>query len=172
MKLIEAEKAKDVIHEYFKSLMVNGASGTDVDRLAVGIGSCLKHDANLLKAIDELPSAEQDTATHDSIPAETGKNDGDGTSGDCISRQQSVDTLRKMQTYKLFAGDDMLLIDQAEAQTELMMLPSTQPEIIRCKDCIYQVESWSGIKCCEAHGDHIGKDYDYCSNARRKKNGH
>ena len=54
MKLIEAEKAKDVIHEYFKSLMVNGASGTDVDRLAVGIGSCLKHDANLLKAIDEL----------------------------------------------------------------------------------------------------------------------
>ena len=60
MKLIEAEKAKDVIHEYFKSLMVNGASGTDVDRLAVGIGSCLKHDANLLKAIDELPSAQSD----------------------------------------------------------------------------------------------------------------
>ena len=60
MKLIEAEKAKDVIHEYFKSLMVNGASGTDVDRLAVGIGSCLKHDANLLKAIDELPSAQPD----------------------------------------------------------------------------------------------------------------
>ena len=58
MKLIEAEKAKDVIHEYFKSLMVNGASGTDVDRLAVGIGSCLKHDANLLKAIDELPSVQ------------------------------------------------------------------------------------------------------------------
>ena len=56
MKRIEAEKAKDVIHEYFKSLMVNGSSGTDVDRLAVGIGSCLKHDANLLKAIDELPS--------------------------------------------------------------------------------------------------------------------
>ena len=55
MRLIEAEKAKDVIHEYFKSLMVNGASGMDVDRLAVGIGSCLKHDANLLKAIDELP---------------------------------------------------------------------------------------------------------------------
>ena len=127
MRLIEAEKAKDVIHEYFKSLMVNGASGTDVDRLAVGIGSCLKHDANLLKAIDELPSVEQDTITHDSIPAETGKNDGDKTSGGCISRTQAIDTLRKMQTYKLFTGDDLLLIDQAEAQTELMMLPSAQP---------------------------------------------
>ena len=68
------------------------------------------------------------TTNHDSIPAETGKNDGDRTSGDCISRQQSVDTLRKMQTYKLFAGDDMLLIDQAEAQTELMMLPPAKPE--------------------------------------------
>jgi hypothetical protein len=60
MRLVEAEKAKDVIHEYFKSLMVNGASGADVDRLAVGIGSCLKHDANLLKAIDELPSVQPD----------------------------------------------------------------------------------------------------------------
>ena len=50
--------------------------------------------------------------------------------------------------------------------------PTVQPDIIRCKDCIYQTESWSGIKYCEAHGDHIGKDYDYCSNARRKENGH
>lgn len=52
----------------------------------------------------------------------------------------------------------------------LNTLPSVQPDIIRCKDCIYQTKSWSGIKYCEAHGDHIGKDYDYCSNARRKEN--
>ena len=45
-----------------------------------------------------------------------------------ISRQQAVDALRKMQTYKLFSGDDMLLIDQAGAQTELMLLPPAQPE--------------------------------------------
>ena len=63
MKLIEAEKAKDVIHEYFKSLMAKDASGTDVYKLAVGIVSCLKHDANLLKAIDELPSAEPERKT-------------------------------------------------------------------------------------------------------------
>ncbi len=60
MRLIEAEKAKDVIHEYFKSLMVKDASGTDVYKLAIGIVSCLEHDANLLKAIDELPSAQPD----------------------------------------------------------------------------------------------------------------
>ena len=47
---------------------------------------------------------------------------------DTISRQAAIDALRAMQTYKLFAGDDMLLIDQAGAQTELMMLPPAQPE--------------------------------------------
>lgn len=63
MKLIEAEKAKDVIHEYFKLLMAKDASGTDVYKLAVGIVSCLEHDANLLNAIDELPSAEPERKT-------------------------------------------------------------------------------------------------------------
>lgn len=47
---------------------------------------------------------------------------------DTINRQAAIDALRAMQTYKMFAGDDLLLIDQAGAQTELMMLPSVQPE--------------------------------------------
>ena len=49
---------------------------------------------------------------------------------DTISRQAAIDALRAMQTYKLFAGDDMLLIDQAGAQTELMVLPPAQPKRI------------------------------------------
>lgn len=80
-----------------------------------------------LGMLNELPSVQPDTTTHDSNVVKKGGNDEDRTSGDCISRQRSVDTLRKMQTYKLFSGDDMLLIDQAEAQTELMMLPPAQP---------------------------------------------
>lgn len=56
-----------------------------------------------------------------------GGNDGDRTSGDCISRQAALETIRTMQTYKLFSGDDMILIDKAEVQTELMMLPSARP---------------------------------------------
>ena len=47
---------------------------------------------------------------------------------DMISRRAALDALRKMQTYKLFSGDDMLLIDQAGAQTELMLLPPAQPK--------------------------------------------
>ena len=52
-------------------------------------------------------------------------------SSDTISRAKAIDALRKMQTYKLFSGDDMLLIDQAGAQTELMLLPPAQPERIK-----------------------------------------
>ena len=43
---------------------------------------------------------------------------------DSISRHAAIEAVRVMQTYKLFAGDDMILIDKAEVQTELMTLPS------------------------------------------------
>lgn len=46
---------------------------------------------------------------------------------DLISRQSAIDAVRVMQTYKLSEGDDMLLVDQAEVMTELMMLPSAEP---------------------------------------------
>ena len=43
-----------------------------------------------------------------------------------IKRQDAIDAVRRLQTYKLFEGGDMLLVDKAEVQTELMMLPSAQ----------------------------------------------
>ena len=45
-----------------------------------------------------------------------------------IDRRQAVDVIRAMQTYKLFAGDDLILVDKAGVMTELMMLPSAQPK--------------------------------------------
>ena len=79
-------------------------------------------------------------------------------SSDCIDRRAALGALRVMQTYKLFAGDDMLLIDQAGAQTELMLLPSAQPEIVRCKDCLYQrICSWKL------------QGAEYCSRAERRE---
>jgi hypothetical protein len=47
---------------------------------------------------------------------------------DPVSRQAALDAIRSLQTYKLSAGDDMLLVDKADVQTELMMLPSAQPK--------------------------------------------
>lgn len=54
---------------------------------------------------------------------------------DLIARHDAIDTVRHLQTYKLAEGDDMLLVDLADVQTELMMMPSAEPEIIRCKEC-------------------------------------
>lgn len=79
---------------------------------------------------------------------------------DCISRQAAIDAIRAMQTYKLFAGDDLILVDQAGAQTELMMLPATEPEIIRCKDCRH-----NGSFDTDCPIDWNGKEY--CSFAER-----
>lgn len=92
---------------------------------------------------------------------------------DLIERQAATDALRKMQTYKLFSGDDMLLIDQAGAMTELMMLPSAQPEIVRCGECKYAHLTYNKeVKYCDfwETEDPIYMSADnFCSNAERRE---
>ena len=87
---------------------------------------------------------------------------------DTIIRQMASDALRKMQTYKLFSGDDMLLIDQAGAMTELMLLPPAEPEVIRCKDCNFwtkQEDSLQGR--CALMGTYPTGNW-FCGNAERR----
>ena len=54
---------------------------------------------------------------------------------DSINRQQALDTIRNIRAITGTFDDKILLIDKAEAQTKLMMLPSAEPEIIHCKNC-------------------------------------
>jgi hypothetical protein len=97
---------------------------------------------------------------------------------DTIYRQNAIDAIRAMQTYKLGAGDDMLLIDQAEAQTELMMLPTAQQEIIHCRDCKHWTNNIGDSELRDNYCDeevHHGFYYrcsgdDYYSYAERKTN--
>ena len=98
------------------------------------------------------------------MPAELSTNSAE-VSTDCISRQQAVDALRKMQTYKLFSGDDMLLIDQAGAQTELMLLPPAQPEIIRCRECKF---ASGDSRICMKFGHSPIGELDFCAWAERR----
>lgn len=63
-----------------------------------------------------------------------------------INRQAATDALRKMQTYKMFEGDDVLLIDQAEAMTELMLLPPAEPDWIPCSVRMPEEHEWLGTK--------------------------
>ena len=66
----------------------------------------------------------------DSISRQEFAKDTNVLTKDLISRQDAIDTIRKFQTYKLFEKDNMLLVDQAEVMTELMMLPSAEPQWI------------------------------------------
>ena len=82
-----------------------------------------------------------------------------------IDADAAIDALRKMQTYKLFAGDDMLLIDQAEAQTELMMLPPVQPERKTGKWIDETFKPWGLVYHpykCDQCGEHSEADSNFC----------
>ena len=50
--------------------------------------------------------------------------------GDIISRQAAIKAL-------MAAVDDVGVLDKEDIKKVLDMLPSVEPEIIRCKDCIY-----------------------------------
>ena len=79
------------------------------------------------KVAEDLPSIQPDTTTHDSISAETGKNDGDRTSGDCISRTQAIDALRDFLVEKRCPDDGTLTCRLIENEV-INKLPSIQPE--------------------------------------------
>ena len=88
---------------------------------------------------------------------------------DCISRQAAIDALRKMQTYKMFSGDDMLLIDQAGAMTELMLLPPAEPK--RETATVSVGKSKGGVTMwyeCAACGEPVDQGDTFCSGCGRR----
>ena len=132
MKLIEADKVEQAIKDYWKAQVDKALTLTDGNEKRINI--YLEHNHELLKAIDELPSIQPDTTTHDSILDETGENDGDRTSGDCISRQQAIDGLcavcgKACDKSKFVYGapqDEQVII--CPEHYCLCTLPSAQPE--------------------------------------------
>ena len=62
MKLIEADKVKRVMKDYWKAQVDKALTLTFIDGNEANkrINSYLEHNHDLLKAIDELPSAEPD----------------------------------------------------------------------------------------------------------------
>lgn len=57
---------------------------------------------------------------------------------DLISRQAALDAIRSIKAITGTSDDAILLIDKAEAQTELVMLPSAQPQ--SCKDAVSKAD--------------------------------
>ncbi len=98
-----------------------------------------------LDAIEELLSAQPDTTTHDSIPAETGKNDKDRTSGDCISRRTAIDAICEDGTWLERQGRvDITMAERKQRDVDIISnLPSVQPDLGKYEyhydhtDCIW-----------------------------------
>ena len=98
--------------------------------------------------------------------------------GDTISRQAAIDALARMMPHSYTpdgshpADEEIFRVQEifADCIEALEILPSAQPEIIRCKDCKHRdkygcCKYWKGL----AMGDIpiATDDYDFCSYAKR-----
>ena len=90
---------------------------------------------------------------------------------DPIDRQQAIDAVRKCSVKEVTPA--YILIDKAEAMTELMCLPSAEPEIIHCGDCRYKDDGIDEdgipfLKCLNGRSYGCTRINDYCSWAERR----
>ena len=97
---------------------------------------------------------------------------------DLINRKAAIEKVRQLNAIVSPISDDVLLVDKAEVMTELMILPSVEPEIIRCKDCFYGylysgVYADTTVSWCECKKpDGLNRDVPldgYCYAAVRRK---
>lgn len=97
--------------------------------------------------------------------------------GDLISRQAAIDALEREKTYCTAFREGYAPIDVFEKYNAgltdgikaLKNLPSTQPEIVRCKDCIHW-KDFARVKTCDVF-DWESKKNDFCSFAERRADG-
>ena len=106
--------------------LVNEAIDMAIEALQRGL-----ENVNADSCSEKPNRSEPKTADSGSVEKEMPEIKTDRTTGGMIYRQDAIDAVRTIQTYKLFIGDDMILVDKAEVQTELMLLPSAQPEPYR-----------------------------------------
>lgn len=58
-----------------------------------------------------------------------------------ISRQEAIEKVRQLNAVVSPISDDVLLVDKAEAMTELMMLPSAEPVRMKGKWIFHETEN-------------------------------
>lgn len=68
------------------------------------------------------------------------------TGTDSISKKAAIDAVRNIRAITGTDDDSILLIDKAEAMTELMCLPSAQTEPL-CNTCRYRNLEWDEEPC-------------------------
>ena len=146
MRTIDADALKELFSEVIGHIAKKPEMNGNLEHM-------IRASAMVIQMIDDAPTVQPYTTTHDSIPAETGKNDGDRTSGDCISRTQAIDEIHEDADWLASQGSDWQVERMERDKSILMSLPSAQPEhktgrwIPTYEDCCADV--WVKWKCSE-----------------------
>ena len=108
---------------------------------------------------------------------------------DLIERQAAIDALEK--TKSVISEDGERYVAKINAQQNIALLPSAQPEIIRCKDCKhrpvtndnYDDDEWDcgfniefpdykcPCQCDDGYYNRLPDDNWFCGNAERRTDG-
>ena len=169
-ELIDRQQAIDKITKrLFETAFNNVGIKQNIDETLVDVA-----ENRLGNWFDELPSVQSDTTTHESIPVKTGKNDGDKTSGDCISRQAAINEIHEDADWLAAQGSDWQTERMERDKSILMSLPTVEPETIRCRDCKYYREYGyvngqpKFLPRCTFSAIYVNAD-DFCSKAERRE---
>ena len=90
--------------------------------------------------------------------------------------EELIHEIKRLQTYKLFEGDDLVLIDRDDVikifanHIKAKAFPAEDnnvPAIVHCSDCGYSFEVNGKLHCQRDSADDIGTD-DFCSKGVRK----
>lgn len=86
------------------------------------------------------------------------------STNDTISRQQAINAIHEDADWLASQGSDWQVERMERDKSILCSLPSTQPEIILCKDCRYAVK----YNIC-AYVAWCNRADDFCSRAERRE---
>jgi len=139
-------------------------------------GDTLTGDCLLEKWIHSLPSAEPKTPSNGSITCVKSEKMHDRTMGDLISRAEAIDAVEFGITYAkaidVNTGESKELFKEGndalkKAVERLKELPSAEPEIIYCGECIHMEPNGK----CKAFADSKIRPSasDFCSTGERKE---
>ena len=163
MRTIDADALKELFREVIGRIAIKPEMNGNLEHM-------IRASAMVIQMIDDAPTVEPDTTTHDSISVETGKNDGDGTSGDCISRTQAIYEIHEDADWLAAQGSDWQTERMERDKSILMSLPSVQPE--RKTGRWIAITSWNNTYKCSVCGrllvnitdgkNKVAKNYPYC----------
>ena len=140
MRLIDADALKELFSEVIGHIAKKPEMNGNLEHM-------IRASAMVIQIIVDAPTVQPYTTTHDSIPTKTGKNDGDGTSGDCISRQQAIMAIEQHRIAVLegHKWDEGIEYGYAAAHRHLVdiieNLPSAQPSDSKIENAIRVLQS-------------------------------